>query len=82
MARGLLLIDMICGTMSHMCIDASTRVGFELGLRRSVADDACATRALNYGGFPIKAREVRGAFMAAIGSIYAQLAHTRDLPQR
>lgn len=69
----------ICGAMSHMCIDASTRAAFDSGWRCIVAEDACATRDLSFGGQSIKAREVHGAFMAALGSVYAQLTTTRDL---
>jgi nicotinamidase-related amidase len=33
----------LCGAMSHMCIDATTRAAFDYGLR-TVIHDACATR--------------------------------------
>ncbi len=69
----------ICGAMSHMCIDASTRAAFDLGLRCIVASDACATRDLNFSGQSIKAVDVHGAFMAALGSVYAQMAHSQAL---
>jgi nicotinamidase-related amidase len=36
----------ICGAMSHMCIDATTRAAFDLGFHCIVAADACATRAV------------------------------------
>lgn len=37
----------ICGAMTHMCIDTTVRAGFDLGYTITVASDACATRDLN-----------------------------------
>ena len=62
----------ICGAMSHMCIDATTRAAFDLGFKCVVVDDACATRALLYRGREIPAQSVHGAFMSALTSVYAR----------
>jgi nicotinamidase-related amidase len=62
--------------MSHMCIDATTRAAFDLGFKCSVAEDACATRALEFGGRALPARDVHAAFMAALASPYAKVAST------
>ena len=70
---------LIVGAMSHMCIDASTRAAFDLGLKCTVVGDACATRDLNFSGATIQAREVHGAFMAALGSVYARIVTTDEL---
>ena len=56
----------ICGAMSHMCIDATTRAAFDLGFNCMVAEDACATKDLNFKGKTIKASEVQASFMAAL----------------
>lgn len=61
----------ICGAMSHMCIDATTRAAFDFGFECTVIEDACATRDLEFGGRQIAARQVHGSFMAALGSGYA-----------
>jgi len=63
----------ICGAMSHMCIDATTRAAFDLGFECTVIQDACATRNLEFGGKTIAAEQVHGAFMAALGSAYAKV---------
>lgn len=63
----------ICGAMSHMCIDATTRAAFDLGFNCVVIQDACATRNLEFGGKTIAAELVHGSFMAALGSVYAQI---------
>lgn len=72
----------ICGAMSHMCIDATTRAAFDFGFNCTVAEDACATRDLVFKGKPVKAAEVHAAFMAALSVPYAQIAQTRDLVER
>ena len=69
----------ICGAMSHMCIDATTRAAFDFGFSCRVAHDACATRALAYGAVTVPAAQVHAAFMAALGAAYAQVLATADL---
>ena len=68
----------ICGAMSHMCIDATTRAAFDLGYTCVLIEDACATRDLEFGGQTIAARQVHGAFMAALGSAYANVLTRKD----
>ena len=63
----------ICGAMSHMCIDATTRAAFDFGFNCAVIQDACATRNLEFGGQTIAADQVHGSFMAALGSVYARV---------
>ncbi|GFO69724.1 isochorismatase [Geomonas limicola] len=72
----------ICGAMSHMCIDATTRAAFDFGFNCTVAEDACATRDLVFKGKPVKAAEVHAAFMAALSVPYAQISPTRELLER
>ena len=68
----------ICGAMSHMCIDATTRAAFDLGFDCCVLEDACATRDLEFNGGTIAAEEVHGAFMAALASVYAAITGVDD----
>jgi nicotinamidase-related amidase len=63
----------ICGAMSHMCIDATTRAAFDYGFECTVIHDACATRDLVFAGLTIPANHVHGAFMAALGMRYARV---------
>jgi nicotinamidase-related amidase len=66
----------IAGAMSHMCIDATTRAAFDHGFRCTVAEDACATRALEFRGRAIPAADVHAAFMAALAAPYAKITST------
>jgi nicotinamidase-related amidase len=63
----------VCGSMSHMCIDATVRAAFDLGFACTVVEDACATRNLAFKGETVPAWAVHGAFMAALQGIYAEV---------
>lgn len=67
---------LIAGAMSHLCIDATTRAAFDHGFRCGVAEDACATRALEFAGRVLSARDVHAAFMAALAVPYAKVSST------
>ncbi len=68
----------ICGAMSHMCIDATTRAAVDLGFTCTVIHDACATRDLAFGEAVIPAHQVHGAFMAALVPLYARVLSVKD----
>jgi nicotinamidase-related amidase len=69
----------ICGAMSHMCIDATTRAAFDLGFNCIVAEDACATKDLVFKGRIIKASDVHASFMAALSAPYAKVISTKEI---
>jgi nicotinamidase-related amidase len=69
----------ICGAMSHMCVDSTTRAAFDLGFTCTVADDACATKDLMYKNKTIKAADVHASFMAALSVPFARIVPTRDV---
>ena len=68
----------ICGAMSHMCIDATTRAAADLGYECVVAHDACATTNVEFGGKKVSAAEVHAAFMSALGFAYAKVVPTSE----
>jgi isochorismate hydrolase len=43
----------LCGAMTHMCIDATVRAAFDLGLRCTVVDDGCASCDLLFRGMKL-----------------------------
>lgn len=69
----------ICGAMSHMCIDATTRAAFDFGFSCTVVSDACATRDLQFEGKAVSAQDVHAAFMAALGVPYATVVTAGEL---
>jgi nicotinamidase-related amidase len=68
----------ICGAMSHMCVDAGTRAASDLGYRCVVVHDACATCDQEFGGAVVPAAQVHAAFMAALQFGYAKLVSTEE----
>lgn len=63
----------ICGMMTHMCIDATTRAAADLGFTCLLAHDACATRGLSFEEQSVPAHQVHAAFLAALRGTYAQV---------
>lgn len=68
----------ICGAMSHMCVDACTRAANDFGYRVTVVHDACASRDLEFGGITVPAAHAHAAFMAALGFAYATMRTTDE----
>lgn len=62
---------LICGMMSHMCVDATVRAAFDYGFNCIVAHDACATRELTFNEVSVPAKQVHASYMAALGAVYA-----------
>ena len=69
----------VCGMMTCMCVDATVRAAVDLGYDVSVAHDACATMALEFGGRAIAAPDVHAAFLAALADGYATVGPAVDL---
>ncbi|MFF5395970.1 cysteine hydrolase family protein [Peribacillus butanolivorans] len=63
----------ICGMMSHMCIDATARAAVDYGFTCTVIEDACTSPDLSFRGRNIQATDVHDVFMAALGSLYATI---------
>lgn len=68
----------ICGAMSHMCVDAGTRAAADYGYAVTVIHDACASRDLEFNGVTVPAEFAHAAFMSALGFGYASLKSTDD----
>jgi nicotinamidase-related amidase len=68
----------VCGAMSHLCIDATTRAAADFGFDCIVVHDACATKNLEFVGKIIPAAEVHGSFMAALGTVYAKTLSLKE----
>jgi nicotinamidase-related amidase len=69
----------VCGMMTQMCIDTTVRAAFDLGYECLVAHDACATRALSFGGVDVPAPQVQAAIMAALAAVFATVLPTNEL---
>jgi len=64
---------LICGMMSHICVDTTVRAAFDLGFSCIVTHDACATRELSFNGVTVPAEQVHASYMAALGAVFAKV---------
>jgi nicotinamidase-related amidase len=60
----------ICGMMTHMCVDATVRAAVDAGFDVITAQDACATKSLSFDGQAIPAAQVHASFLAALNGAY------------
>jgi len=63
----------ICGMMTHMCVDATVRAAKDLGFEITLIGDACATRDLEINGNKVEAKDVHHSFLAALSYFYADV---------
>lgn len=68
----------ICGMMTHMCVDATTRAAKDFGFDCTVVGDACATMDLEINGLQVKAADVQKSFLAALNYFYSTVCTTKD----
>ncbi len=69
----------ICGMMTHMCVDATVRAACDYGFECVVAGDACAAKALVHEGRTVAAPDVHAAFLAALDGTYAKVLGTDEV---
>lgn len=63
----------VAGMMTSMCVDATVRAASDRGYSVTVAGDACAAPDLEYVGTRVAGADVHAAFLAALGSAYAEV---------
>jgi nicotinamidase-related amidase len=68
----------ICGMMSHMCIDSTVRAATDLGFSVTLLEDACTTKDLTWDGVQIPAQTVHRAIMASLSGTFAHVINTEE----
>jgi len=66
----------VCGMMTHMCVDTTVRFASDLGLTVTLIEDACTTKDLTWKGHTIPANIVQATYMASIDGTFAQVMTT------
>lgn len=66
----------IIGAMSHMCIDATSRVASDFGYKTTIIHDACATLDLEFEGVTVPASQVHATIMVALAFAYGTVITT------
>jgi nicotinamidase-related amidase len=68
----------ICGMMTHMCVEAATRAAHDFGFNCILIGDACATRDLKYRNTVIKAEDVHLSTLSSLKGYYAKVMNTEE----
>lgn len=68
----------ICGMMTHMCVDTSTRAAYDLGFNCTLIGNACATKSLTFKEQIVDSRDVQTSYLAAIDGTFAQVMDAKD----
>lgn len=66
----------ICGMMSHMCIDTTVRAAMDNGFTVTLLDDACTTKDLIWGEYKIDAQTAHNTIMASLNGVFAKVTKT------
>ena len=68
----------VCGMMTHMCIDTSVREAKDLGYYVTLIADACATKDLEWNGRKLPASFINDVYMASLNSKFAKVIASAD----
>jgi nicotinamidase-related amidase len=68
----------ICGMMTHMCVEAATRAAHDFGFDCILIGDACATKDLKYDDKIIKAVDVHLSTLSSLDGYYAKVMNTEE----
>lgn len=69
----------ICGMMTHMCVDSTTRAAFDYGYNCILAHDACATKNLTFNNEVTSAEFVHRSFISSLNGMFAVAKSTNDI---
>lgn len=69
----------IVGMQTHMCLEGAVRAAADYGFAVIVAEDACATRDLEFNGKTIPAEQVHLSTLATLKGNYARIVSTDEL---
>ena len=65
------------GMMTHMCVDTTVRAAADLGFECLLAQDGCATKALQFSGSTVDASQVQLSYLAALNGAFAKVQPAR-----
>ncbi len=69
----------LCGMMSHMCIDTTARAAKDYGYAVTLIQDACTTKDLQWGESVLDAQTVHQVFMASLNGMFAKVQNADEL---
>lgn len=66
----------ICGMMTHMCVEAAVRAAHDYDFETTLIRDACATRALKFDDKEVSAADVHFSTLSSLNRYYARVIDT------
>lgn len=63
----------VCGMMTHMCVDTTVRAAMDHGYKVDLVADGCATMDLEISGEIIPAQVVQKSFIASLSGVFANI---------
>lgn len=63
----------VCGMMTHMCVDTTVRAAMDYGYEVELVADGCATMDLEISGEIIPAQIVQKTFLASLEGVFAKI---------
>lgn len=63
----------VCGMMTHMCVDTTVRAARDFGYNTTLISDACATKNLMQNGEELPAEVVQNVYMASLHPNFANV---------
>lgn len=63
----------ICGMMTHMCVDTTVRAGKDLGYNIILIEDGCTTKDLEWNGKTVSAEIVQEVYMSSLNNMFAKV---------
>ena len=68
----------VCGMMTHMCVDTTVRAAKDLGYLVTLISDACATKDLEWNGRKLPASFINDVYMASLNGRFATVMSSTD----
>ena len=63
----------ICGMMTHLCVDTTVRAAANYDYNITLISDACATRSLEWNSTILPAETVQNVYMASLNNIFCKV---------
>ena len=68
----------VCGMMTHMCVDTTVRAAKNFGYHVTLISDACTTKSLDWKGETIPANVVQSVYMASLENAFADIMTSKE----
>ena len=69
----------VCGMMTHMCIDTTVRAAKDYGYQITLISDGCATKDLEWNGVTLPATLIQNVYMASLNKKFANVILSSEI---